>query len=108
MSKVTFIAPIGGMHGKIHHKCDMWVMERNGVFCTGKRVHPRDYKKNPQSEAEKAGTLRLSAASKAYSRLVKGSVEWREWQRKWLEQRELPNGIRNFRGYFISEHMKRI
>ena len=106
MSKVTFIAPVGGMHGKIHHKSDMWIMERNGTFCTGKSCHPRDYKKKPHSEAEKAGTLRLAAASKAYNQLVKGSPEWQALQDKWLEQKDLPNGKRFFRGYCISQYMQ--
>ena len=62
--------------------------------------------KKPQSEAEKAGTLRLAAASKAYNELIKDSPEWQVLEQEYLAQRDLPNGKKSFRGYFISKHMK--
>ena len=48
----------------------------------------------------------LAAASKAYNQLVKGSPEWQALQDKWLEQKNLPNGKRFFRGYCISQYMQ--
>ena len=62
--------------------------------------------KKPQSEAEKAGTLRLAAASKAYNELIKDSPEWQVLEQEYLAQRDLPNGKKSFRSYFISKHMK--
>ena len=69
MSKVTYNPIIESAHGKIHSKSDMWFMERHGTQFTAHRNHPRDYSQKPQSEAEKAGTLRLTAATKAYNEL---------------------------------------
>mgnify|MGYP003307280341 FL=1 len=76
MSKVTYNPIIESAHGKIHSQSDMWFMERHGTQFTGHRNNPRDYSLKPQSEAEKAGTLRMTAASQAYNKLVKGSPEW--------------------------------
>ena len=106
MSKVTYNPIIESAHGKIHSKSDMWFMERHGTQFTGHRNNPRDYSLKPQSEAEKAGTLRLAAASKAYNELIKGSPEWQALEQEYLAQRDLPNGKKSFRGYFISKHMK--
>ena len=106
MSKVTYNPIIESAHGKIHSKSDMWFMERYGTKFTGHRTHPRDYSLKPQSEAEKAGTLRMTAASKAYNELIKGSPEWQALEQEYLAQRDLPNGKKSFRGYFISKHMK--
>ena len=106
MSKVTYNPIIESAHGKIHSKSDMWFMERHGTQFTGHRNNPRDYSKKPQSEAEKAGTLRLAAASKAYNELIKDSPEWQALEQEYLAQRDLPNGKKSFRGYFISKHMK--
>ena len=75
MSKVTYLDPIKSMHGKLHCQSDTWLMERHGTQFTGHRNNPRDYRKKPQSEAEKAGTLRMAAATKAYNELAKGSPE---------------------------------
>ena len=106
MSKVTYNPIIESAHGKIHSKSDMWFMERHGTQFTGHRNNPRDYSQKPQSEAEKAGTLRMTAASKAYNELIKGSPEWLALEQEYLTQRDLPNGKKSFRGYFISRHMK--
>ena len=106
MSKVTYNPIIESAHGKIHSKSDMWFMERYGTKFTGHRTHPRDYSLKPQSEAEKAGTLRMTAASKAYNKLIKGSPEWQALEQEYLAQRDLPNGLKTIRGYFISKHMK--
>ena len=106
MSKVTYNPIIESAHGKIHSKSDMWFMERHGTQFTGHRNNPRDYSQKPQSEAEKAGTLRMTAASKAYNELIKGSPEWLALEQEFLAQRDLPNGKKSFRGYFISKHMK--
>ena len=106
MSKVTYNPIIESAHGKIHSKSDMWFMERHGTQFTGHRNNPRDYSQKPQSEAEKAGTLRMTAASKAYNELIKGSPEWQALEQEYLAQRDLPNGKKSFRGYFISKHMK--
>ena len=86
MSKVTYNPIIESAHGKIHSKSDMWFMERHGTQFTGHRNTPRDYCLKPQSEAEKAGTLRLTAASKAYNQLVKGSPEWLALEQEYLAQ----------------------
>ena len=106
MSKVTYNPIIESAHGKIHSKSDMWFMERHGTQFTGHRTHPRDYSLKPQSEAEKAGTLRMTAASKAYNELIKGSTEWLALEQEYLAQRDQPNGLKTIRGYFISKHMK--
>ena len=106
MSKVKYIEPVKSMHGKVHGKSDFWYMERYGTQFTGHRNNPRDYSKKPQSEAEKAGTLRLAAASKAYNELIKDSPEWQALEQEFLAQRDKPGGKKNIRGYFISEHMK--
>ena len=106
MAKVEYTDPIKSMHGKLSGDSDTWVMERYGTKFTGHRTHPRDYSLKPQSEAEKAGTLRLAAASKAYNELIKGSPEWQALEQEYLAQRDLPNGKKSFRGYFISKHMK--
>ena len=71
MSKVTYLDPIKSMHGKIHSQSDMWFMERYGTQFTGHKNNPRDYRLKPQSEAEKAGTLRLTAATKPTTSLSK-------------------------------------
>jgi hypothetical protein len=107
MSKVTLVAPLAGAHGKVFGGSDMWIMQRYKGFCTGHKNHPRDYNTHPQSEAERAGILRLSAASKAYNQVVKGSPEWQNLEREWLEQKDLANGKCSIRGYFISQYMKR-
>ena len=65
MSKIEYIDPIKSMNGKLSGDSDTWVMERYGTKFTGHRTHSRDYSLKPQSEAEKAGTLRLAAATKA-------------------------------------------
>lgn len=106
MSKVTYLDPIKSMHGKIHSQSDTWLMERHGTKYTARKVHPRDYSLKPQSEAEKAGTLRMAAASHAYNELIKGSPEWLSLEQEFLAQRDLPDGKKTFRGYFISKHMK--
>ena len=106
MSKVTYNPIIKSAHGKIHSKSDMWFMERHGTQFTGHRNNPRDYSKKPQSEAEKAGTLRLAAATKAYNELVKGSPEWLALEQEYLAQRDKPGGQVSIRGYYISNHLK--
>ena len=106
MSKVTYNPIIESAHGKIHSQSDMWFMERHGTQFTAHRNHPRDYSKKPQSEAEKAGTLRLTAATKAYNELVKGSPEWLALEQEYLAQRSQPDAKKTIRGYFISKHMK--
>lgn len=106
MSKVEYIDPIKSMHGKVHGKSDFWYMERYGTQYTAHKNNPRDYSKKPQSEAEKAGTLKLAAASKAYNQLVRGSAEWLVLEQAFLAQRDKPGGKKNIRSYFISEHMK--
>ena len=106
MSKVEFSEHIQSMHGKLHGDSNTWFVERNGTQFTGHRNNPRDYSINPQSEAEKAGTLRMTAASKAYNELIKGSPEWLSLEQEYLAQRDLADGKKTFRGYFISKHMK--
>ena len=81
-------------------------MERHGTQFTGHRNNPRDYSLKPQSEAEKAGTLRMTAASQAYNKLVKGSPEWLSLVQEYLAQLSLPDAKKTIRGYFISKHMK--
>ena len=108
MAKVEYSEYIQSMHGKLHGDSDTWFMERNGTKFTGHKLHPRDYSKKPQSEAEKAGTLRLTAASKAYNELIKGSPEWLALEQEFLAQRDLPDGKKTIRGYFISKHMKNV
>ena len=106
MSKVTYNPIIKSAHGKLHSKSDTWLMERHGTQFTGHRNNPRDYCLKPQSEAEKAGTLRLAAASKAYNQLVKGSPEWVALEQEYLVQLSQPDAKNTIRGYFISQHMK--
>ena len=106
MSNVTYNPIIESAHGKLHSQSDTWLMERHGPQFTGHRHHPRDYSLKPQSEAEKAGTLRLAAATKAYNELVKGSPEWLVLEQEYLAQRSQPDAKKTIRGYFISKHMK--
>jgi hypothetical protein len=106
MSKVTYNPIIESAHGKIHSKSDMWFVERHGTQFTGYRNNPRDYSLKPQSEAEKAGTLRLKAATKAYNELVKGSPEWLVLEQEYLAQLSQPGAKKTIRGYFISKYMK--
>ena len=106
MSKVEYIDPIQSMHGKLSSNSDTWLMERHGTKYTARKVHPRDYSLKPQSETEKAGTLRMAAASHAYNELIKGSPEWLSLEQEYLAQRDLADGKKTFRGYFISKHMK--
>lgn len=106
MAKLELMAPLLKAVGKIFGGSDWWFMERYGTKYTAHRNHPRDYSQKPQSEAEKAGTLRLSAASKAYNELVKGSSEWQALEQAYLAQLSQPGAKRSIRGYFISEHMK--
>ena len=106
MSKVTYNPIIESAHGKLHCQSDTWLMERHGTQFTGHRNHPRDYSQKPQSEAEKAGTLRLTAATKAYNELVKGSPEWQALEQEYLAQLSHPDAKKTIRGYFISKHMK--
>ena len=106
MARVTLMAPLLKAVGKIFGGSDMWLMERYGTKYTARSNHPRDYKKNPQSKAEKECTLRLGAASKAYNQLVKGSPEWQKIECEYLAQRDKPSGKKSLRGYFISKHMK--
>ena len=106
MSKVTYNPIIESAHGKLHSQSDTWLMERHGTQFTGHRNHPRDYRKKPQSEAEKAGTLRLTAATTAYNELIKGSPEWLVLEQEYLAQRSQPDAKKTIRGYFISKHMK--
>ena len=107
MARLKLIPLIVKATGKIFGgKCDMWLMERYGTQYTARSNHPRDYKKNPQSKAEKECTLRLGAASKAYNQIVKGSLEWLALEQAWREQKDKPGGKPSIRGYFISQHMK--
>ena len=106
MSKIEYIDPIKSMHGKLSGQSETWFMERYGTKFTGRRIHPRDYSLKPQSAAEKAGTLRLTAATKAYNELVKGSPEWLALEQEFLAQRDQLDGKKTIRGYFISKHMK--
>ena len=106
MSKVTYLDPIKSMHGKLHSQSDIWLMERHGTQFTGHRNNPRDYSLKPQSEAEKAGTLRMAAASKAYNQIIKGSPEWLALEQEYLAQLSQPDAKKTIRGYFISKHMK--
>lgn len=106
MSKIEYSEHIKSMHGKLHGNSDTWFMERYGTKYTARRLHPRDYSLKPQSAAEKAGTLRLTAATKAYNELIKGSPEWLALEQEFLAQCDLPNGKKTIRGYFISKHMK--
>ena len=64
MSIIKLSAPLLKAVGKIFGGADWWLMERYGTKYTAHKNHPRDYKKNPQSKAEKECTLRLAAASK--------------------------------------------
>ena len=105
MSKVTYLDPIKSMHGKLHSQSDTWLMERHGTQFTGHRNNPRDYSLKPQSEAEKACTLRMGAASKAYNKLIKGSPEWLTLEQEFLAQRNQPGAKKTIRGYFISKHI---
>ena len=106
MAIIKLMAPIARAVGKIFGGSDMWLMERYGTQFTCRKTNPRDYRKKPQSAAEKAGTLRLTAASKAYNDLLKGSPEWLTLEQEYLAQRDKPGGKRSLRGYFISKHMK--
>ena len=107
MAKIKLMAMLVKATGKIFgSNCNMWLMERYGTKYTARSNHPRDYKKNPQSKAEKECTLRLGTASKAYNRLVKGSPEWVALEEAWREQKDKPGGKLSIRGYFISQHMK--
>lgn len=107
MARLELIAMLVKATGKVFgNKCDMWLMERYGTKYTAHSNNPRDYKKKPQSKAEKECTLRLGAASKAYNQLVKGSPEWQALEQAWRAQKDLPNGKPSIRGYFISQHMK--
>ena len=107
MARVKLIKMLEKATGKVFgSKCDMWLMERYGTKYTARSNHPRDYKKNPQSKAEKEYTLRLGAASKAYNQIVKGSPEWVALEHAWREQKDKPGGKPSIRGYFISQHMK--
>ena len=106
MSKIEYSEHIKSMHGKVHSQSDTWFMERYGTKFTGRRIHPRDYSLKPQSAAEKAGTLRLTAATKAYNELGKVSPEWRALEQEFLAQRDQSDGKKTIRGYFISKHMK--
>ena len=106
MSKVTYLDPIKSMHGKLHSQSDTWLMERYGTQFTGHRNNPRDYSLKPQSEAEKAGTLCMAAASKAYNQIIKDSPEWLALEQEYLAQLSQPDAKKTIRGYFISKHMK--
>ena len=106
MAIIKLSAPLLKAVGKLFGGADWWLMERYGTQYTAHKNHPRDYKKNPQSPEEKAGTLRLSAASKAYNALVKGSPEWLALEQEYLAQRDKPGGKVSIRGYYISKHMK--
>ena len=109
MARLELIAMLAKATGKIFgRKCNMWLMERYGTKYTARSNHPRDYKKNPQSAAEKAGTLRMAAASKAYNQLVKGSPEWVALELAWREQKDKPGGKPSIRGYFISQYMNQL
>ena len=107
MAKFKLIPFLLKATGKVFgRKCDIWLMERYGTKYTAHSNHPRDYKKNPQSKAEKECTMRLAAASKAYNQLVKGSPEWLALEQEYLAQRGKLGGKPSIRGYFISKHMK--
>lgn len=107
MARLELIAILVKATGKIFgNKCNMWLMERYGTKYTAHSNHPRDYKKNPQSRAEKECTLRLAAASKAYNQIVKGSAEWLELEQEYRAQLSKPDAKKSIRGYFISQHMK--
>lgn len=106
MSRIKLSEPLRKAVGKIFGGADWWLMERYGTQYTAHKNHPRDYKKNPQSKAEKACTLRLAAASKAYNELVKGSPEWLELEREYQAQFSKPGAKKSIRGYYISKHMK--
>ena len=106
MSIIKLSAPLLKAVGKIFGGSDWWLMERYGTKYTAHSNHPRDYKKNPQSAAEKECTLRLAAASKAYNQLAKGSPEWLSLEQEYLAQLSLPDAKKTIRGYFISKHMK--
>ena len=106
MSKVEYSEHIKSMHGKLSSNSDTWLMERHGTKFTARRTHPRDYSLKPQSQAEKAGTLHMTAASKAYNELVKGSPEWLALEQEFLAQRNQPDSKKTIRGYFISKYMK--
>ena len=106
MSIIKLSAPLLKAVGKIFGGADWWLMERYGTKYTAHKNHPRDYKKNSQSKAEKECTMRMGAASKAYNKLVKGSPEWLALEQAWHEQKDKPRGKRSIRGYFISQHMK--
>ena len=107
MARIQLMAMLVKATGKVFgRKCDMWLMERYGTKYTAHSNHPRDYKKNPQSAAEKECTLRLAAASKAYNQLVKGSPEWLTLEQEYLAQLSQPDAKKTIRGYFISKHMK--
>ena len=106
MSKVTYNPIIESAHGKLHSQSDTWLMERHGTQFTGHRNHPRDYSLKPQSESEKAGTLRLTTATTAYNELIKGSPEWLVLEQEYLAQLSQPDAKKTIRGYFISKHMK--
>ena len=106
MSKVEYSEHIKSIHGKLSHDSDTWLMERHGTQFTGHRNNPRDYSLKPQSEAEKAGTLRMAAASKAYNQIIKGSPEWLALEQEYLAQLSQPGSKKTIRGYFISKHMK--
>ena len=108
MSIIKLSAPLLKAVGKIFGGSDWWLMDRYGTKYTAHSNHPRDYKKNPQSAAEKECTLRLAAASKAYNQLVKGSPEWLALEKAWREQKDKPGGKPSMRGYFISQHMKQL
>ena len=106
MSIIKLSAPLFKAVGKIFGGADWWLMERYGTKYTAHKNHPRNYNKNPQSPAEKAGTLRLAAASKAYNQVIKGSPEWLALEQKYLTQLSQHGAKRSIRGYFISKHMK--
>jgi hypothetical protein len=48
----------------------------------------------------------MTAASKAYNKLIKGSPEWLALEQEFLAQRDQPDAKKTIRGYFISKHMK--
>ena len=54
MARLELIAMLVKATGKVFGRnCDMWLMERYGTKYTARSTQPRDYKKNPQSQAEK-------------------------------------------------------
>ena len=61
---------------------------------------------NLNPKPEKAGTLRMAAASKAYNQIIKGSPEWLALEQEYLAQLSQPGSKKTIRGYFISKHMK--